>query len=187
MVDEPLSMSLLQKIMSALLGFVVLTIAVGFLLPSGVHVERDLLIDAEPEDVFPLISDLHAWNEWSPWATMDPDAAIQITGSGQGQTMMWSSANPQVGQGTQEIVSLEAPHLLKTHLEFGQQGIADATFNLISQGEQTQVVWSLDTDMRAGVPLWQQPISTYFRFLMDAMIGKNYETGLQNLKALVER
>lgn len=48
------------------------------------------------------------------------------------------------------------------------------------------MVWSLDSDMREGVPLLMQPISTYFGFLMDGMIGPDYETGLQNLKALAE-
>jgi hypothetical protein len=40
--------------------------------------------------------------------------------------------------------------------------------------------------MRAGVPTLLQPISTYFGFLMDGMIGQDYEAGLANLKALVE-
>ncbi|MEO0987594.1 MAG: SRPBCC family protein [Cyanobacteria bacterium J06639_14] len=179
-------MSLLKKILGAFLMLVVLAVGAGFLLPSSVHVERDLLMDAEPADIFALISDFNAWDAWSPWAQLDPDATMQITGQGLNQTMTWSSENPQVGQGSQVIVSLAAPNLLKTHLDFGSQGMADATFNLVSEDGKTRVVWSLDTDMREGLPLWQQPISTYFGFAMDAMLGPEYETGLQNLKGLVE-
>ena len=179
-------MGLLIKIFGALFGLIVLAFGAGFLLPSTVHVERTILINAQPADVFALISDFNAWDAWSPWAKLDPNADMVIQGSGVGQTMTWSSENPQVGHGSQEIVTMESPSLLKTHLDFGDQGVADAAFQLIPENGDTQVIWSLDTDMREGVPLVMQPISTYFGFLMDSMIGKDYETGLQDLKDTVE-
>lgn len=179
-------MSLLIKIFGALLGIVALAIGAGLLLPSTVHVERDILINAPPEQVFALISDFNAWDVWSPWAKMDPNADMHIAGSGIGQTMTWASNDPQVGSGSQAIVNLEAPKTLTTHLDFGDNGRADATFDLIPEAGQTRVVWSLDTDMREGVPLLKQPISTYFGFAMDSMVGKDYEIGLQNLKAVLE-
>ena len=111
---------------------------------------------------------------------------MTVTGSGLGQKMIWASDDPEVGEGSQEITALEAPTFLKTHLEFNGQGIADASFELIPGDGVTEVVWSLDSDMREGVPVLAQPISTYFGFAMDSMVGKDYETGLQNLKAVVE-
>ena len=50
----------------------------------------------------------------------------------------------------------------------------------------TQIIWSLDTDMREGAPVWMQPLNTYLGFFMDAMVGKDYEQGLQNLKDVAE-
>jgi uncharacterized protein YndB with AHSA1/START domain len=179
-------MSLLKTFVGVLFALVVLVIAGGYLLPSTVHVERDILIDAPPEQVYSLISDFSAWEGWSPWAKLDPNAAMTISGSGLGQTMSWASENPQVGQGTQTIVALDAPNALTTHLEFGNMGSADATFTLLPEDDQTRVVWSLDSDMREGVPLREQPINTYFGFLMNSMVGSDYEVGLQNLKALAE-
>lgn len=179
-------MPLIQKLAGAFLGVVILVIVAGFLLPSKVHVERSLLIDAPPEEIYALISDFGAWGDWSPWAELDPDASMQITGSGLGQKMVWSSQSPQVGSGTQEITGLDAPDYLETHLDFGANGEADAAFRLIPEGEKTQVIWSLDTDMREGVPLLKQPVNTYLGLLMDSMVGQDYETGLTNLKALVE-
>jgi hypothetical protein len=179
-------MAMLKWLLGLVFGLLVLVVAGGFLLPSTVHVERDILIQAEPSQVFPLVSDLNAWDAWSPWAQRDPDATMEITGSGVGQTMTWASENPQVGSGTQEIVALSPDRVLKTHLDFGAQGLADAAFQLFPEGDQTRVVWSLDTDMRAGVPLWQQPLSTYLGFAMDSMIGQDYEAGLQKLKTVAE-
>jgi uncharacterized protein YndB with AHSA1/START domain len=178
--------SLLKKIVGYGLGLIGFLVLGSFLLPSHVHVERDIVINAPPEAVYALVSDFQAWDAWSPWANLDPDAEMTITGTGIGQTMTWASENPQVGRGSQVIAAMDAPHTLTTHLDFGNMGLADATFTLTPEGEQTQVTWTLDTDMRAGVPLLQQPLNTYFGFLMDSMVGKDYETGLQNLKTVVE-
>ena len=179
-------MSLLVKLFGVGFSLIMLVIGAGFLLPSTVHVERDIVVNAPPSKIYALISDFEAWDAWSPWAKLDPNAEMTITGSGLGQTMAWSSDNPQVGKGSQEIIALVPPNLVKTHLDFGDQGMANATFNLVPENGETQVIWSLDTDMREGVPVLKQPISTYFGFFMDSMVGKDYEVGLQNLKTLLE-
>lgn len=179
-------MSLVKKLVGGLLGVIVAAIALGFVLPSGVHVEREAVIDAQPETVFQYVSDFDRWEAWSPWAQKDPDAAMTVTGSGLGQTMVWHSENPEVGAGSQEIIELSDPDKVKTHLEFGDRGRADATFQLVPENGKTHVFWSLDTDMRDGVPVLQQPLSTYMGFLMDSMVGKDYEAGLANLKSVVE-
>lgn len=179
-------MERLKAIAAIFLGFLTLTLGAGFLLPSHIHVEREILITAEPETVFAQISDFHAWENWSPWANLDPNASMRIEGTGVGQMMAWASDNPQIGTGTQEIVQLESPRRLVTHLDLGAQGISDATFELEPEAGQTRVVWSLDFDSREGVPLWQKPVSTYMSFLVNAMVGDSYEIGLQNLKAVVE-
>ena len=179
-------MSKVLKVLAAIAGVLAIAYGLGFVMPSQVHVERAIAIEAPAEDVFASISDFEAWEAWSPWAKLDPDATMTVMGSGLGQKMVWASDDPEVGEGSQEITALEAPNVLKTHLEFNGQGIADASFELIPRDGVTEVIWSLDSDMREGVPVLAQPISTYFGFAMDSMVGRDYESGLQNLKAVVE-
>lgn len=174
------------KVIGGLVTAVLLAFVAGFVIPSQVHVERSLLINAPSTEIYPMVSDLRQWDAWSPWATMDPDAEMTISGVGIGQTMVWHSEDPEVGNGSQEILALESPNYVSTHLDFGDQGMADAMFKLAPQDNGTLVSWSLDTDMRAGVPTLMQPISTYFGVMMDSMIGKQYEKGLSNLKTLAE-
>ena len=158
----------------------------GFFLPSRVRVERQTLIEAPPEAVFAQVSDFHAWNAWSPWANIDPDATVTIEGTGVGQTMTWASDNPKVGNGRQEIVTLDSPRQLVTHLDFGDMGTSDASFILEPADGKTSVTWRFDSDMREGVPLLKQPMQTFFGFFIDSMLGETYEEGLANLKAVVE-
>lgn len=168
------------------IGFLSL-FALGFILPGHVHVERQITIQANPDRVFALVGDLEQWNAWSPWVKIDPNADMQISGSGIGQTMVWSSQHPQVGSGSQEITALEEPRYLRTHLEFDGQGQADATIAIGPLEDMTRVTWSLDTDVRKGVPLLLKPVSAYFGLLMDSTVGRSYETGLRNLKTVIEQ
>ncbi|MEO1339976.1 MAG: SRPBCC family protein [Cyanobacteria bacterium J06635_13] len=164
----------------------IVIIAVGLVLPSQVHVERQIAIDARPQQIYPLISNFKQWKKWSPWAKIDPNTEFKIVGRGLKQKMFWSSNDPHVGKGSQEFITAEKPSHIKTHLDFGKQGTADASFDLIAENQVTEVIWSLDTDMRAKVPIYMKPFAAYLGFLMDSMVGKDYEQGLKNLQELVQ-
>ena len=170
----------------ALLLLAVIAVAAGFVLPSQVHVERQMVIDAPPDKVFPHVSDYRAWDAWSPWANIDPDAKMTVEGEGVGQKMSWASDNREVGTGSQQIVQLDAPQQMKSRMDFEDMGVSDIRFLLEPVEDKTRITWSLDTDMREGMPLAKQPMSTYMGFFMDSMVGKSYEKGLATLKSVVE-
>ncbi len=178
---------MLGKILVGLVGFIVIVILLGFVLPDRAAIERETVINAPQEDVYALISDFEAWNAWSPWAKMDPDAEMSVSGEGVGHRMSWVSEDPNVGVGSQVITAMDPPNSLSTHLEFEGMGEADATFTLSPAGDgATKVVWSFETNMRDGMPLHMQPVATYMGFFMDGMLGPQYEEGLTNLKAVAE-
>jgi uncharacterized protein YndB with AHSA1/START domain len=175
-----------KKIIGSVVAVLAIVFGLGFVLPDKAHVERDIVINAPPEKVFALVSDFNQWNRWSPWADIDPNAAYDISGTGVGHRMSWTSGDPNVGNGVQTVTALDPPSRLVTHLEFGDMGKADATFTLTPAGEATRVVWSLNSKMRDGVPFIMQPMATYMGFFMDGMVGKDYEKGLARLKAAAE-
>ncbi|MGF1600752.1 MAG: SRPBCC family protein [Thermosynechococcaceae cyanobacterium] len=178
---------ILQRSIIALVSLAILFLVGGYTIPSAVHVERSLHINAKPATIFPLVGDLAQWSKWSPWAELDPNMEMTLRGSGKGQVLQWHSTNPSVGAGTQELTTIEPPNYVQSHLDFGDRGGADATILLTAEDDGTLVSWVLDADMRAGVPTLKQPLSTYFGFFMDSLIGPDYETGLSNLKTLVEQ
>ncbi|MEL6351329.1 MAG: SRPBCC family protein [Cyanobacteria bacterium J06627_28] len=179
-------MSLIQKGVAIVFALAAIIFLGGFILPSQVHVERQTIINAPASAIFAEVSDFNEWSKWSPWANIDPNVDYQLEGKGIGQTMTWASDNPDVGSGKQTITQLESPQLIKTRLDFGDMGVSEATLTLEPIESKTRVTWSLDTDMREGVPLLNKPISTYVGFFMDSMVGSKYAEGLENLKAVVE-
>lgn len=175
-----------KKIIGGVVATLFIIAALGFVLPDKAHVERSVVVNAPPERVFALVSDFSEWSRWSPWADLDPTTAYEISGAGVGHRMSWVSKDPNVGSGVQTVTAIEPPTRLVTRLEFGDMGKADATFTLTPEGDATKVVWSLDSRMREGVPLWMKPVSTYLGFFMDGMVGADYEKGLARLKAAAE-
>lgn len=178
---------MIGKILGGLAAFIIIVIALGFLLPDKAQVEREIVINAPQEEIFALVSDFGEWEKWSPWANIDPNAEYSFSGEGVGQRMEWKSDHPDVGAGAQEITAMEAPNTLVTHLDFGDMGQADAAFTLSpAEGGATKVVWAFESNMRKGVPAHMQPVSTYMGFFMDAFLGPAYEEGLANLKRVAE-
>ncbi len=175
-------MRILRNILIGLVALVALLLVVGFFLPRHVIVERDVVVDVPPEAVFPHVSSLQAFSEWSPWGDIDPDMQVAYSGpdTGVGNVMEWTSEHPNVGNGRQEIVEVVENESVRTALDFGDMGTAEAWWRLVPEGEGTRVVWGLDADMGAG------PIGRWFGLMMDGLVGADYERGLTRLQASVE-
>lgn len=168
-----------------LIGFVVIIAAAAagaYLLPRHVIVERQITVDAPPEAVFQHINSLQAGMDWSPWMGRDPEMEVTFSGpeEGVGATMVWTSDDPAVGNGRQEIVESVENQRIATALDFGDMGTAAAWFDLVPEGDATPVTWGLDADMG------NNPIGRWMGLMMDGMVGADYEQGLANLKALSE-
>lgn len=110
-------MSWSKKVLGIIASLFVIVVILGLTLPSNVHVERKILINAQPQAIYPLISNFEEWNKWSPWAKLDPDAEFTLEGQGLNQKMSWSSEDSRVGKGSEEIVAMDEPNSLKTHLD----------------------------------------------------------------------
>ena len=173
---------MVRNILIGLAVLIALFVGVAFLLPQNAHVERSAVMTASPEEIYAVVNDMSRFNEWSPWAKLDPETKYTIDGppAGVGAKMSWSSKNENVGSGSQEIIESTPFSHVKTKLDFGGQ-VASATFTFEPAEGGTKVTWGFDSD------LGMNPISRYFGLMFDSMIGKDYESGLSNLKAIVEK
>jgi uncharacterized protein YndB with AHSA1/START domain len=174
-------MVLIMAIVIVLLG-VVLGIAASK--PNEFTVRRTARIRAIPDRIFPQINDFHNWAAWSPWEKMDPTMTKTYSGapSGKGSVYEWSG-NSKVGQGRMEMTDVTAPRKVVIQLDFMRPFRANNTaeFTLEPQGDSTDVTWS----MRGGSAFIMKVMGVFMN--MDKMIGRDFETGLANLKANTER
>ena len=166
----------------AIVGVVVLAVVIAFLLPRHAIVTRTVEIAAPPSAIYPIVSDLRRFNEWSPWADIDPETVYTFTGpiDGVGQTLNWESKDERVGSGSMAIAAVEPEKRVDMSIDFGHQGTALASLILDPAGAGTNVTWGFDSDLGFN------PIARYFGMMMDGMIGPDYEKGLVRLKAVAE-
>ncbi len=176
-----------MRLLKWLLGLVVLAIvafvAIGLILPREVSVARSIEIDAPASAIFPHVNSPRATEAWSPWLAKDPQTRLTYTGpeAGAGAKMDWASDNPEVGSGTLEITASEPDRRVDVALDFGEFGTATSAYVLAEDGGRTRVTWSFETDMGAG------PFGRWLGLMMDDWVGADYDTGLANLKAVVEQ
>lgn len=152
--------------------------------PDTFRVERTARINAPAEKIFPLIDDFHRWGTWSPYEKLDPDMQRSFGGSasGKGATYAWESKG-KAGAGRMEITESTPSSKIAINLDFTRpmEGHNVAEFTLQPQGDATQVTWS----MHGPSPFVAKLMGIFFN--MDQMIGKDFETGLANLKTATEK
>ena len=174
-------MKILKFIALSIIALIVVLGVVGLFLPNAQHVERQITIQAPASKIFPYFNDFRKFNEWSPWAKLDPDTKYTFSGaeSGVGAKIEWASEDDSVGKGSQEIIESRPNEFVKTELDFGMGEPAQAMFTLSEEGENTSLTWAFDTYL-------DTTISKYFGLMLDKWVGSSYEEGLADLKILAE-
>jgi carbon monoxide dehydrogenase subunit G len=152
--------------------------------PDTFRVQRAASIEAPPEEIFALINDFNRWSAWSPWERKDPamKRSFGPTTSGTGAVYAWDG-NSEVGQGQMQITESVPPSRITIKLDFVRPLEAHNTveFALEPRGEETNVQWS----MQGNTSFPGKIIDVFID--MDDMVGKDFENGLANLKAIAEQ
>lgn len=173
-----------KKIALAVVVLVAAVLLFAATRPDSFRVQRSTSIKAPPEKIFPLIADFHAWGAWSPWEKLDPTMKRTHSGapSGKGAVYAWDGNN-EVGAGRMEIAEVSAPSRLSIKLDFSRpmEGHNTAEFTLVPKGDASELTWA----MFGPNPYLSKLIGLFLD--MDKMIGKDFEAGLANLKALAEK
>jgi hypothetical protein len=151
--------------------------------PDTLHVERSATINAPADRIAPLISDLHRWKEWSAYETKDPAMKRTYGGAnaGVGAVYAWEG-DSNVGSGRMEIVEASSSKVrLKLDFISPLEGHNVAEFALEPSGNSTNVRWV----MEGPSPYIGKLLGVFID--MDKMVGRDFETGLANLKAIAEK
>ena len=174
---------MLKKILIALAAIVVVFVVVVAMQPSEFRIARTATISARAPAVFAQVNDFHSWEEWSPWAKLDPAAKTTFEGpsAGAGAIFRWAG-NKEVGEGSMTITESRPSDLIRIKLEFLKPFAAtnSADFTFKPDGDQTAVTWSM-----AGRNNFISKAFCLF-MNMDKMVGGKFEEGLAAMKSIVE-
>ena len=175
-------MRFLKRLLGLIVVLVLVLVAVAYVLPRKITVERGVTINAPANTIFPFVNSLKENEKWSPWLDRDPDVQLTYEGpeAGVGNKLTWASDHPQVGSGSNVITASIRNERIETALDFGDMGTAVAWVTFDAQGDATLVKWGFTADMGLN------PIARWMGLMMDKWVGADYENGLSRLKILVE-
>ena len=158
--------------------------AIVALQPSDFRIERSATMAAPPPAVFAQVNDFQKWQSWSPWEKLDPALRRSYEGpaAGAGAQYAWIG-NKDVGEGRMTILESRPGELVRIKLEFFKPFAATNTaeFSFKPQAGGTAVTWSM-----AGQNNFIARAVCMF-MNMDRMVGGQFEQGLAQVKAIVER
>ncbi|GLK92083.1 SRPBCC family protein [Pseudomonas turukhanskensis] len=152
--------------------------------PDTFHVERSRSIAAPRDKVFAHINDFHLWQQWSPWARLDPAMQVSYSGpdTGVGATQSWVGNN-QVGQGSSTIVESRPSELVRLKLAFLKPFKAnnDVVFTLLPEGDKVRVTWAMSGSKNLLMKGMHMVMD------MDKLCGQAFEQGLAQLEVQAQQ
>ncbi len=168
-----------------LLGIIVLLLLAGLVISKDISATKEIVINKPKDEVFNYIKYLKNQQNYSKWATLDPNIKNEFRGTdGQPGFVNHWSGNKKVGEGEQEITGIDEGKALYTDLRFIKpfKSFAKATMTTEAiDSNSTKVTWGFESKMN-------YPMNVMKLFMnMSEMVGKDFSTGLSNLKEVMEK
>jgi hypothetical protein len=178
----------MKKVLLGLLAVLVLAVVVLLGLastkPDTLAVSRSVVVQASPADVLPYAQDYTHFVKWIPWTALDPQQTVEFSDppSGVGAWYTWKG-NSDVGQGKMTILAVSLERV-DSSLEFIEPFASKAAsyITMVNQGQgQTEITWGFEQDNDLMGKLMMVFVD------MDAMLGADFQKGLDSLKPMVEQ
>lgn len=174
-------MNIIKKIAIGIFAALLLLVLISFLLPSRIRVARTTVIKAPPEKIYESVATPRTWKEWTAWnSTKYPKMKWDYKGpeTGVGAESFWTDPG---GDGHMKLTKADPKEGVEYDLTFADFPTIPGSIKLVPEGDATKVTWFFEQDTG-----WN-PVYRYFcNFMMDSLIGADFEAGLAGLKKRVE-
>lgn len=179
-------MKILKNIGIGLGVIIALFFIVALFIDGEYHVERNIVINKPSNEVFEYVKYLRNQDNYSVWAKLDDDMKKEFRGTDAtvGFVSAWDSEKNDVGAGEQEITKIMEGKRIEYQIRFLRP--FEATDFIYMNTEslangQCKVIWGFDGKM-------DYPMNMMLLFMdMDEMLGESLQTGLNNLKGVLEQ
>jgi hypothetical protein len=155
---------------------------VSMFLPATVKVVRVRAIPASLSVVFDQVNILRNWEKWSPWLQADPKMKLSYNDkkSGTGAGYQWISRNRKVGKGSVIITASRPYEHITIEMQFMENKVTKGYFRFEPSRVGTHVTWGI------AMEVGRYPAGKIRGLMLDKLIGKDFEKGLENLEKLVK-
>ncbi|ASZ09671.1 SRPBCC family protein [Chitinophaga pendula] len=179
-------MKILKWILIVIVVLIAIPLIIALFVKKDYAVEREVTINKSKEAVFDYIRYLKNQDNFSKWATMDPQMKKDYRGTDAtvGFVFAWSSDKKDVGKGEQEIKNIKEGERIDYEIRFIEPFTSTSQAYLTTESvspEQTKVKWGFKGHMAYPMNIMLLGMN------MSEMIGADLQTGLDNLKALLEK
>lgn len=167
-------------------SLLVLFLIIALFVKKDFTVERNISINKPKKVVFDYVKLLKNQNNFSVWAKIDPNMKVDYRGTDGtvGFVSAWDSPVKEAGKGEQEITGIKEGERIDYELRFLKPMKATNNAFLVFSAvndSTTNVKWGISGKMK-------YPVNTMLLFMnMDKMLGKDLQSGLENLKVLLEK
>lgn len=166
-----------------LAGIVTAIVILALVAPTDFRMEREIVIDRPKAEVFAYLRSLKNQNNWSVWAMKDPAIRNEFRGTDEtvGFVNAWEG-NKDVGKGEQEIKKIVEGERVEFELRFEKpfKATNDAYIS-------TEAVNANQTKVRWGFSGKSPRPMNIMTMLMKGVLAKDFDTGLSNLKKILEK
>lgn len=179
-------MNIVLPILLALPILIVILLITAAFVPKEYSVVREISIEKPRMIVFEYLKFLKNQNHFSKWALIDRHMMMDYTGTDGkvGFVASWDSSIKGVGKGEQEIKNIIPGERIDLIIRFikPMPGYAHSCFITESLSlQETNVKWGFDSQLK-------YPMNLLLLFMnMEKSIGEDLETGLSNLKRILEK
>lgn len=179
-------MKILKKMAIVLALLIVTPLVVALFVKKDYHITREITINKPKHEVFEYIRFLKNQDNYSKWATLDPEMKKSYKGTDGtvGFVSAWESENGKIGVGEQEIITIIEDEKLETKLRFKEpfENEDDASMAVTEvSANETKVAWSF----KGAFPYPMNLIGLFMD--TDKEFGADLEFGLNKLKSILEK
>ncbi len=177
----------MKKALVGLVGLIAVAV-IGFvgavsMQPAHTHLERSVVVQAQPADAFPLMADYRQFVTWSPWTGLDPNQTTEFSEPSMGAESWYSwDGNDDVGAGKMVTTEFVENQKVAQDLIFLRpfEATAQVSFLVAAEGEGSKLTWTYDADND-----FMGKMALLFVDMEEAL-GGDFQKGLDTLAPMVE-
>ncbi len=178
-------MKIFRKIVIIIGVIIAIPLIMALFVNKAYAVKESIVINKPKAEVFEYVKLLKNQNNFSKWATMDPEMKKTYHGTDGtvGFISAWESEEDNVGVGEQEILKIVEGERIDYELRFIKPFESTQETYMSTEsvnGNQTEVTWGFNGEMK-------YPMNLMLVFMdFEEMIGDDFQEGLKKLKTIVE-